>query len=197
MNASYTYEHMEYPTDPNSVTPTSTRNKYLFEVTWFSKLVTLILLLTLPVLGFVLGLNYNFEDASFTDSPLNYNKQIVNGPPVEHEFQMKNEQVVKEDFDFQTARENIEALITTEATDASQCKTIAFGDRACGGPEEFLIYSTLNTDVELLKNLVSEYNYQAELYNVESGAASICSLVTEPKVGLSNGECVVTSPGQT
>lgn len=206
MNASYTYKHMEYPTDPNGVIPTSTRNKYLFEVTWFSKLVTLILLLTLPVVGFLLGLKYNLDNTTVSPYPIYQNKQtnenLVTVPPIEQEPQTRTEKIieneaitgkeptVKQDFDFSKARESIEAIINIEATSASQCKAIAFGDRPCGGPEEFLIYSTLNTDVELLEKLVSEYNYQAERYNLKTGAASICSIEVEPELMLKNGECV-------
>lgn len=179
---------MEYQNEPNAVTSTVAKSRYLFEVTWFSKLVTLILLLTLPVVGFLLGLKYNLDNAVVSPYPTYQDKQVnenlVRMPSVEREAD------VEEDFDFQTARVNIEALITTEATDASQCKTIAFGDRACGGPEEFLIYSTLNTDVELLENLVSEYNYQAGQYNLRTGLASICSIEMEPEVTLKNGVCV-------
>lgn len=179
---------MEYQNEPNAVTSTVAKSRYLFEVTWFSKLVTLILLLTLPVVGFLLGLKYNLDNAVVSPYPTYQDKQVnenlVRMPPVERAVD------VEEDFDFQTARVNIEAIITTEATDASQCKTIAFGDRACGGPEEFLIYSTLNTDVELLENLVSEYNYQAGQYNLRTGLASICSIEMEPEVTLKNGVCV-------
>lgn len=52
-------------------------------------------------------------------------------------------------------RNQITELTYTEANDISQCKVIRMGSKGCGGAQKYIIYSTENTNVFLLKTVVS------------------------------------------
>ncbi len=43
----------------------------------------------------------------------------------------------------------------------TQCKVIAFGAKACGGPTTYLVYSSLQTKENKLRRLVGQYNSYA------------------------------------
>ncbi len=72
--------------------------------------------------------------------------------------------------------------------DSSQCKTIAFGSKPCGGPWSYLIFSEENSDAQLLEQLVEEYNDIDERLNQND--ISDCGLVAIPDVGCENSTCV-------
>lgn len=73
----------------------------------------------------------------------------------------------------------------------SQCKLIAFGSKACGGPEKYLVYSTLKTNEARLKQLVNEFNQLAQKINEERRIFSDCEFVTEPMVEFVGGMCTI------
>lgn len=74
--------------------------------------------------------------------------------------------------------------------EAFECRYIAFGSKPCGGPWEFLIYTT-SIDTLALKSLVSEYNRLEANYNLNCGVASDCS-VPQPPIGFNceNDQCI-------
>ena len=74
---------------------------------------------------------------------------------------------------------------------SNQCRVIAFGAKACGGPKSYLIYSTQQTNENKLKRLVDRYNLEEEKINKKSDAMSDCMMVEEPRVSLVNGMCKV------
>lgn len=73
----------------------------------------------------------------------------------------------------------------------SQCRVIALGAKACGGPKSYLIYSNLQTNENKLKRLVDQYNSLEEKINKETNAMSDCMFIEEPKAVLVNGMCKV------
>lgn len=75
----------------------------------------------------------------------------------------------------------------------SQCKILAVGQRPCGGPEGYIAYSTLDTNVSALIRLTSRYNRLSVTRVEEEGMYSTCEIVPEPPVHLSNGKCVLGS----
>jgi hypothetical protein len=70
------------------------------------------------------------------------------------------------------------------------CRIIAFGDKPCGGPWRFLIYSTESTDVELLVRKVFVYNIFNRVLNYRYGWMSDCSIAPVPNYGCRDGVCV-------
>ena len=79
-----------------------------------------------------------------------------------------------------------------EATcsDVSQCRTIGFGAKPCGGPWQYLVYSTATTDSTALTVAVARYNSQEAALNKSEGRVSDCSVVSPPTLMRVNGRCV-------
>lgn len=71
----------------------------------------------------------------------------------------------------------------------SQCRVIAIGVKSCGGPREYLVYSTEVTETQTLHDLVNEYNRCDRDRNERLGLMSDCEFVEEPAVVLNNGIC--------
>jgi hypothetical protein len=75
-------------------------------------------------------------------------------------------------------------------SDVSDCAAVAFGSKPCGGPWEYLVYSTATVDPGTLAEMVSEYNELDALLNQRHGIISDCSLVRAPALGCVGGRCV-------
>lgn len=74
---------------------------------------------------------------------------------------------------------------------AGSCNSIAFGSKPCGGPREYLLFSSA-VDVTQLEQMVSEYNEMDHQYNIETNAISDCALVLPPdNLGCLDGNCVL------
>jgi len=80
----------------------------------------------------------------------------------------------------------IEELVNASICDnAFECRYIAFGSKPCGGPWEYLIYTT-SIDTLELESLVEDYNTIQNEYNLNCDAVSDCLAVTPP----SGFECI-------
>lgn len=70
---------------------------------------------------------------------------------------------------------------------AGDCRTMAIGYKACGGPREYVVYCATTTDVSALRAKA------AELERIDREAArgmvSDCRMVTPPAVTLAGGAC--------
>jgi hypothetical protein len=75
------------------------------------------------------------------------------------------------------------------ADELSQCKAIAVGEKPCGGPERYLVYSTLTADEARLIELVERYNAASARLAREQDLVSDCQFVEEPALGLEGGFC--------
>lgn len=78
---------------------------------------------------------------------------------------------------------------TPSASAPTQCKLIPFGKKPCGGPADYLVYSTTKTNEGRLKQLVNEFNQLAEKVIREEKLISDCAYEREPKVELVGGIC--------
>lgn len=82
------------------------------------------------------------------------------------------------------------ALINNSSCSGS-CNYIAFGSKPCGGPREYLLFSSSIDQTQLI-DLVIEYNEMDRQYNIQTGAISDCMVVQPPtSVGCVNGNCVI------
>ncbi len=72
-----------------------------------------------------------------------------------------------------------------------QCRALAVGSRACGGPSAYLAYSTLNTDAKKLKNLAKRYGLANRKFNRLTNAISNCQMVLQPPIICLNSTCEV------
>ncbi len=71
----------------------------------------------------------------------------------------------------------------------SQCRSIAFGSKPCGGPWSYVAYSTQATDSAKLAAAVAEYNGREAQLNRELGRASDCRFVGPPKLACVASRC--------
>ncbi|MDM5179668.1 hypothetical protein PO883_20975 [Massilia sp. DJPM01] len=98
-----------------------------------------------------------------------------------------------------TAR-SLGARITAEIGDAacdnaSQCRTLPVGSKACGGPAGFLPWSTKRSNGELLARLAAEQAAAEKKVNEKSGMMSTCSVEQDPGATCSAGKCVLQQRG--
>ena len=64
-------------------------------------------------------------------------------------------------------------------TDA-QCRTVAIGNRACGGPEAYLAWSTRQTDPAAVLEAAARYNATQAAANPPGGRVSTCEFLSDP-----------------
>lgn len=86
--------------------------------------------------------------------------------------------------------QQLQAQIGNAACDSNaQCKTIAVGHKACGGPESYLAYSTKQGDAAKVASLAADYSAERKKQNVKSGMMSTCSVVLDPGAVCTAGRC--------
>ena len=88
----------------------------------------------------------------------------------------------------------IEQLVNESVcNETTECRTIAFGSKPCGGPWSYLVYST-SIDTIQLQEMVEDYNAIEADYNTRCGGASDCMFVTEPtELDCVDGKCIVVN----
>lgn len=88
-------------------------------------------------------------------------------------------------------KNEIESVVAASVCgDAYSCEYMAFGSKACGGPQGYLVYST-SIDVEGLTSLVESYNKAETDFNIKWGIISDCSLPNPPTdVICENNTCI-------
>ena len=83
------------------------------------------------------------------------------------------------------------ALIGDPVCDSvEECRYIAFGDKPCGGPWRYLVYSISQTDSVQLKRLVDEHWRVDHEFNLKYGGPSTCDLAPIPVLARRDGRCV-------
>lgn len=86
--------------------------------------------------------------------------------------------------------EEIKMLIDSEdCAEDTGCKFMAYGSKACGGPQGYLIFSSA-VDEEALEKMVQKYNKTEAAYNDQHGIMSDCSIPAPPgKLSCESGKC--------
>lgn len=88
----------------------------------------------------------------------------------------------------------IEAEIGQAACTADmQCRTLAIGARACGGPERWMAWSVTTGRGERLAALSDQLSALVQARNERIGLMSICVVVPDPGAVCRAGHCVVGS----
>ena len=86
-----------------------------------------------------------------------------------------------------------EVLLVVGEADCSEigeCRSLPLGAKPCGGPWEYLIYSTTNSDTLRIKEKVEEYNEWNRVLNSRYGYVSDCGIAEEPQLLCLNRKCV-------
>ena len=91
--------------------------------------------------------------------------------------------------------QQLQAEVGDAACDNSaQCKTVAIGQKACGGPESYMPWSSKRSDAGKVASLAADLTAERKTQNVKSGMVSTCSLVMDPGAVCTAGRCVA-GPG--
>ena len=87
-------------------------------------------------------------------------------------------------------RAALRARAGTTCTSLAECRFVAMGVKACGGPAEYLVYSTAATDEATLLPEVAAYSAFSARLNDWYGWVSTCDITPEPVLGVVGGHCV-------
>lgn len=74
--------------------------------------------------------------------------------------------------------------------EASQCRAAAYGNKPCGGPRSYLVYSVVTTDSARLAAALDRFNAWDAARNRELGTVSNCRFEAPPRLACSAGRCV-------
>lgn len=98
----------------------------------------------------------------------------------------------------QALQQQIQQEVGDAPCDASaQCRSLAFGAKACGGPERWIAWSTRQGDAQRLAAWSAESARLARQRDAQSGTQSTCSLVADPGAVCSAGRCVLQPRGRS
>jgi hypothetical protein len=86
--------------------------------------------------------------------------------------------------------------IQTANTDLScdsdrQCHTLGVGGKACGGPENYLAWSSKHKDGAQLKALAEQHSAARRAEASRQGMMSTCSVVSDPGASCRAGVCIL------
>ena len=74
-------------------------------------------------------------------------------------------------------------------SNGDDCRTMAMGSKACGGPTSYVIYALSKTDEKQLVEKVKQYtDFQKEL-NIKYNRTSDCLFLSPPMIDCLNGVC--------
>ncbi|WP_409032548.1 hypothetical protein [Janthinobacterium sp. CG_23.3] len=95
--------------------------------------------------------------------------------------------------------DQIRALVgAASCAESSQCRTLALGAKACGGPEAYLAWSTAATPAPPLRALAARHQAQRQAENAATQLASNCAMLDDPGAlcRLPAGVCALRAVGQ-
>ena len=85
----------------------------------------------------------------------------------------------------------LDYIATFTCDENATCLSIAFGSKACGGPQEFLVFPS-TVDLNYLTEKVNNYNALENSYNLTYGIVSDCMAVMPPEnIGCVDGVCTI------
>lgn len=73
----------------------------------------------------------------------------------------------------------------------AECKVLPVGKRACGGAEQFLPYSVVETDQKLLQYTQERYSKLKSEQQQRLGVVSTCQMLPEPTAACEANQCVL------
>lgn len=89
----------------------------------------------------------------------------------------------------------IEAARGDAACDTDdQCHTIGVGHKACGGPEQYLAWSSRRDDGTRLRALVAQHAAARQAEDAKNHMMSTCSMALDPGAACTAGHCVLRAP---
>lgn len=89
------------------------------------------------------------------------------------------------------ARELRVAIGPATCTADAQCRTIAIGAKACGGPAGYWAWSTQGTNTQAVQDLATRQARAEREELLASGRQSNCAMVSDPGARCDAGRCVL------
>ena len=83
-----------------------------------------------------------------------------------------------------------DAVGEARAGDVAICRALAVGAKACGGPTQYVVFSSAATDAAEAERLAGEVTALDRAANAQFGLVSTCDMLMEPNVALDGGRCV-------
>ena len=104
----------------------------------------------------------------------------------EDDYNMENDRL-----ELSQLKTEIDAIVYASVCGGTHsCEFMAYGIKACGGPQGYLVYAT-SINVENLKALVENYNQAEADFNTKWGVLSDCSVPNMPsEIICENNKCV-------
>lgn len=97
----------------------------------------------------------------------------------------------------QSMEADIDAYIgAADCDDEGDCRALGFGDKPCGGPWGYKIFSISATDSVELAGMIQNYNEFNRVLNERYGWMSDCMYVGPPELGCVKGKCVAVVPSK-
>jgi hypothetical protein len=76
------------------------------------------------------------------------------------------------------------------------CRAVALGWLPCGGPSEYLAYSTIQGKREMIEAKAAEYNFLYEDVQRAKGQAGVCKQLPQPRPNCIDNRCRLDSQGR-
>jgi hypothetical protein len=71
------------------------------------------------------------------------------------------------------------------------CRLLALGSRPCGGPAEYLAYSSIVGRRDVLEAKAYEYGFLQEEVNRARKVSGNCTVLEKPRLACTNGRCTL------
>ncbi len=88
------------------------------------------------------------------------------------------------------AVEALDAAASTGAESADACRVLLYGDQACGGPTDWVVFSAETSDTLQVRQLAERVTALSAKANAQFNYVSTCMALIEPPVMLNDGQCV-------
>lgn len=93
--------------------------------------------------------------------------------------------------DIAAHKQSLEDVSADKSCDTNtQCKVIAVGARACGGPSSYLVYSTKSANEKQVMQLADQITKLERAFNKQNQMMSICQHLIEPATQCVENKCV-------
>ncbi len=94
------------------------------------------------------------------------------------------------DVELRTKKETARALAVEKGCAVVEgCDALPMGVRACGGPQEFVVFCRDSTDLAALEATLADIDRLEHGFNLACGIGSTCILVVRPELILVEGRC--------
>jgi hypothetical protein len=91
--------------------------------------------------------------------------------------------------------EIIQMIADAPCVNVVHCRVLALGSRPCGGPDEYLAYSSHTPNKTVLENKALEYTLIQEDVQRARSVAGVCTVLPKPQLACIDQRCrVVGSP---